>query len=671
MPVLGLIFLRHATTRFHLVGEEVKKTLPARGGVMRPLNSDDFKARAAIFLPAQARYDYLVTLPDSANIGEEINKAMGLIEDEVPMLRGALPKTYHRFDAALLARLLRIFNRDALRTATGDVFGRIYEYFLNKFAMTGAQEGGEFFTPPSLVRLIVNVIEPDHGNILDPACGSAGMAVQTGHFLEQRGTVPAHAITFYGQEKSETTVNLAKMNLAVHGLEGNVVIGNTYYEDIHGLVGQCDFVMANPPFNVDLIDPEKVKNDPRLFTSKKIPGISSKTKTVSNGNYLWMQYFYSYLNERGRAGFVMASSASDAGHGERQIRKEIIATGAVDVVIAIGTNFFYTRSLPCTLWFYDRGKPAERRDKTLMIDARSIYRVVTRKINDFSDEQLANITAIVWLYRGENDRYLRLVGDYLRQVDEQGAALPALFTPLDAPMTALLETLAQAAEAMGQDPDRDQEAVQELTAGVEVWREKRTEWAQAQAALWADLQKLRRDFAANAPTTNDAQQRSHAAWDTVVPRLKELQRETIHLVREMEALVEQAAKDLGAGKLTAWNNRDMREQQKTLAEARDAAVAGVKRLVYFLNQAGWLQSRFPDGVYADVLGLCKVVDSKTIPANDDSLTPGRYVGVAPIDFEDDDVFEEQIVLIHSELQKLNEEASSLASLIQSNIAELI
>jgi type I restriction enzyme M protein len=226
-PVLGLIFLRHATTRFNLVAAEIAQDLPSRGGKMRALRSDDFTERAAIYLPEKARYDYLVALPESEDIGKAINDAMGLIEEEVELLRGALPKTYTRFEPDLLRTLLRIFNRDALKTASGDVFGRIYEYFLNKFAMNQALPGGEVFTPPSLVRLIVNIIEPDHGIVFDPAVGSAGMFVQTGYFLRDRGTRPAEAVTFYGQEKSDSTVNLARMNMAVHGLEGRVVQGNT------------------------------------------------------------------------------------------------------------------------------------------------------------------------------------------------------------------------------------------------------------------------------------------------------------------------------------------------------------------------------------------------------------------------------------------------------------
>ena len=354
MPVLGLIFLRHAYNRFQKVKIEVEKDLPVhpqRG--RRPVTKKDFEERNAMFLPEKSQFDYLVSLPESADTGEAIDNAMKLIEDEYDNLKGVLPKNFSIFSKDLLRELLRIFNKEVLQKAEGDLFGKIYEYFLNKFAMTGAQEGGEFFTPMSLVQTIVNVIEPDHGIVFDPACGSAGMFVQTGYFIESEGLKPAEKVTFFGQEKAELNTKLAKMNLAVHGLEGKIVEGNTFYEDKHSLVGGADFVMANPPFNVDGVDKAKdaVKKDPRLILDGKV-----NLPKNDNANYLWIQYFYNYLKPTGRAGFVMASSASDAGHSEKEIREKLVKTGAVDVMMAIGNNFFYTRSLPCTLWFFDRGK---------------------------------------------------------------------------------------------------------------------------------------------------------------------------------------------------------------------------------------------------------------------------------------------------------------------------
>ena len=323
MPVLGLIFLRHAYNRFLIVKSEIEKDLPKRGGKPRPVKKNDFTRKAALFLQDKSQFDYLLNLPDDRDKGRAVIEAMDAIEQDYDSLKGILPKEYHIFENDLLSRLLKIFNDQDLREATGDVFGHIYQYFLDKFAAQGAIDNGEFFTPPSLVQTIVNVIEPDHGLVLDPACGSGGMFVQSSHFIERLGKKTHEAVTFKGQEKTATTIRIAKMNLAVHGLEGNILEGNTFYQDHHNLRGKCDFVMANPPFNTDGVDSEKVKGDPRLPFG--LPGVNKK-KEVSNGNYLWISYFYSYLNNPGRAGFVMSSQASSAGNDEMKVRQKIACT---------------------------------------------------------------------------------------------------------------------------------------------------------------------------------------------------------------------------------------------------------------------------------------------------------------------------------------------------------
>ena len=480
---------------------EIEKSLPVhptRG--VRPMTKNDFLDAKAIYLPDNSRWDTIVDLPDSSDLGEYLNEAMRNIESEYEDLLGVLPKSYNLFEKELLQRLIRIFNDEALDDMPGDAFGQIYEYFLNKFAMSGAQEGGEFFTPPSLVKTIVNIIEPDHGIVFDPAAGSAGMFVQTAHFIEEEGFDAAQKVTFYGQEKTNTNTKLAKMNMAVHGLDGDIVQGNTFYEDKHELVGKCDFVMANPPFNVDGVDKNKdsVKNDARLPF-----GLPNN----DNANYLWIQYFYSYLNATGRAGFVMASSGSDAGHSEKLIRKEIIDTGAVDVMVSIGNKFFYSVTLPCALWFFDRSKENDevRKDQVLMLDLRNVYRKVSSKIHDFTQEHLDNIHAIVGLYRGDNTLYKKLVRKY--------------------------------------------------------------------------------------------------------------------------------------------------KSDKNVIELE------------------WLTSRFADGEYVDVLGLCKIADRTEIADNDYSLTPGRYVGVEDQMDHDFDYVTEMGV-IKNELQELNTDSSRLAKQIQINLKEL-
>lgn len=396
-PILGLVFLRFAQNLYEQKKTAIEAGIPTGPRGKRALTIEDFMAAGAMMLKPEAQYDYLASLPEGKDIAEAINNAMRLIEADYTDLQGILPKNYQEFESDLLRELVRVFNKDAVRKATGDVFGRIYEYFLMKFSMqgAGAQEGGEFFTPPSLVQLIVNFIEPDHGVILDPACGSGGMFVQTGYFVQEHTRKSVNeAIKCYGMELKTNNAKLAKINLAIHGIEGKIIETNSFYTDPHSLVGKCDFVMANPPFNVNKVDKDKdyVKNDPRLPFG---------TPKADNGNYLWIQYFHSYLNERGRAGFVMASSATDAGHSEKEIRRQLVETGDVDCIVAVGNNFFYTRSLPCHVWFYDKGKRKENRDKILMLDARNVYRKVTTTINDFSEDQLEGLTAIIKLYRGE------------------------------------------------------------------------------------------------------------------------------------------------------------------------------------------------------------------------------------------------------------------------------
>ena len=441
MPVLGVIFLRQASNRFDAALAAIQADQEAGLSPKRPLKQADFKRRRALMLPPQAHYTHLLTVASSPHIGKALVDAMNAIEAEFEPLLYQLPKEYDQFDARLLEDLLRAFDTEELKSATGDMFGRIYEYFLMKFAMQGAQDNGEFFTPPSLVQMIVNFIEPNHGVVADLACGSGGMFVQSSHFIEHDGLDTMARVTFYGQEKTPSTIRLAKMNLAVHGLEGDIRAANTFYEDEHRLPGgkplwgNCDFMMANPPFNVDMVDATRVKDDRRLPFG--LPGIS-KGKHVGNANYLWISYFHSYLSPKGRAGFVMSSQDSSAGHGEAEVRRKLVETGDVDVMVAIRPNFFYTRTVPCELWFYDRGKPAERRGTVLMLDARQVFRKVTRKIYDFSPEQLANLTAVVWLYRGQTARFEALVAKHLQsavaaaQACFSGEAEPGVAAPLQA-----------------------------------------------------------------------------------------------------------------------------------------------------------------------------------------------------------------------------------------------
>lgn len=522
MPVLGLIFLRYAYSRFKLVEQEILKDRPMRGGRVLPVEQSDFAEKSALFLPKEAQYNYLVNLPANIpeqgltgiednplnSLGEVVNNAMELVEQQSEQLQGVLPKDYTIFSDELLGELLRIFNNDALDDVGGDVIGRIYEYFLNKFAKNVAQDDGVFFTPKSLVKMIVNVLEPSHGVLLDPACGSGGMFVQTGDFVNHAGMIANNTMTFYGQEKVEYNAKLCLMNMAVHGLTG-----------------------------------------------------VNKAKEIGNANYLWVSYFYSYLNEHGRAGFVMASSATDSQGKDKDIREKLIQTGHVDVMMSVGNNFFYTKSLPCSLWFLDKGKPEHLLDTVLFIDARNYYTVVDRTQNEWSDWQLKNLNAIVWLYRGEVDKYKVLLAEYHAELAD----------------------------------DRP--------------------FAEIQAALEQNVQAKR---------------------------------------EEAKAAVEAAP----------------RKERKATQEKFDKELEALSEKLTVAKEAVWLTEKFGEGVYQDIPGLCKVASRDTIlNEKGASLTPGAYVGVAPV--EDDGVdFAQRMKEIHKELLELQAESNRLMETISKNLEEM-
>ena len=388
IPVLGLIFLRYADQKF----AAAQKELEGKGTGRRQIGRSDYQAKGVLFLPNAARFQKLLQKPEGANIGQAINDAMRAIEGDNPDLKDVLPKTYNRLENSSLVELLKIMASIPM-DIEGDAFGKIYEYFLGKFAMAEGQKGGEFFTPTAIVKLIVEILEPFHGRIFDPACGSGGMFVQSARFVEEHKKNPSSEISIYGQERVAETVRLNKMNLAVHGLAGDIRQGNTYYEDLHNSPGKFDFVLANPPFNVDRVDKDRLKDDPRFpFGLPK----------VDNANYLWIQIFYSALSKNGRVGFVMANSAADARASELEIRKQLIQDRSVDVMVAVGPNMFYTVTLPCMLWFFDRGKKGtERQDKVLFLDARHIYNQIDRAHREFTQQQIEFLANIVRLYRGD------------------------------------------------------------------------------------------------------------------------------------------------------------------------------------------------------------------------------------------------------------------------------
>lgn len=651
MPVLGLIFLKHSDSRFKEAKEQIEANRPVHPerGVL-PATKAEFLARKVLYLPPSARFEYLASLPEEEDICKRLDDAMRLIEEENPVLAGVLPKEFHKLPAEVLHELIRGFMKDEVKDLKGDALGRIYEYFLGNFAMNGAQEGGEFFTPVSLVQTIVNVIEPDHGIVLDPAAGSAGMFVQTGHFIEDKNLQPEMRVRFYGQEKTELNTRLARMNMAVHGLEGDIQEANSFYENRFELVGKCDFVMANPPFNVDSVDKKKIVNDTRLPF-----GIPKN----DNANYLWIQYFYSYLNETGKAGFVMAASASDAGHSEREIRKQLVKTGAVDVMISIGTNFFYTVTLPCTLWFFDRGKENDenRNGKTLMIDARPIFRVVTRKINDFSPEQLTNITSIVHLYRGEHENFKQTVGKYFNEVVESLASISTAQNAFNETATEIISSL----KPMGSIHEDLTELCNSLSLSTinEFAKQFELHWNIIQSELpkidglytrYEVLEKFCGDIEVGA-----------SVFDELLKTLESFFDDVKKLIKSGEIIQKS---------IPGWKTTEVKKKLETLKSQKIDLMEVFSRVRYFLDQIEWLKNRFPEGIYQDIPGLCKIVTLDEIKSNDYSLTPGRYVGVAPQQ-ADKINFMSRLKSIYEELMILNQDAHSLSNQIQQRISELV
>jgi type I restriction enzyme M protein len=663
MPIMGLLFLRHATNRYYEALAAIEADKAAGKMRDRALVEADFRRRRALMLPEAARYDVLLEMPKDGKLGAALTAAMEAVEDHFPPLAGQLPKDYERFDDELLESMMRKFDTEALRTASGDVFGRIYEYFLAEFSKQGAHDNGEFFTPPSIVQTIVNVIEPDHGIVFDPACGSGGMFVQSSHFIEDAGQDTMKRVTFYGHEKNETTAKLAQINLAVHGLQGTIRAGNeaiTYYKDPHELDGKCDFVMANPPFNVDEVDAEKVKGDKRLPFG--LPGVN-KAKKVSNANYLWLSYFYSYLNENGRAGVVMSSQASSSGRDEAVVRQKLVETGAVDVMIDIRGNFFYTRTVPCQLWFFDRAKErdAARRDHVLMLDARNIYRKISRAIYDFSPEQQKNIAAIVWLYRGQTERFLKLVETYLAQALAEGAATAAPLAAFEETLGKLID-LAEPFATDARDPDPLAETWEDLTT--------------AQATLSADIEAFDAEVAARVAEWADAA-RDNAGFNAAREALHDMAERCRDLTKQIDLaaklagrVIDTAVKEIDARASDLWSKAEVNRARKALEGARAGAVEALRTARYFVKQADWLQERFPEARLRDVEGLVKRVNRTDIEAHDWSLTPGRYVDVAPEEVDEDFDFEEALRSIHIDLKGLNDEAADLAARIARNFEEL-
>lgn len=663
-PVLGLIFLKFADNKYRQHEAAIlAEYQQLKGGRREKKLSDIAIERCGFYLPDHARYGHLLDLPEKEDIANALKKAMQAIEEYKPELAGVLPQDeYFRLtrseqNKGMPQRLLKIF-ADIPADAGGDLFGKIYEYFLSNFALSEGQGGGEFFTPRSVVKLMVEIIEPHGGKVYDPACGSAGMFVQSAEFIAaHRADVAGqgHAedsIYVYGQEKTLETVKLAKMNLAVNGLRGTVIQANTYLEDPHNSLGQFDYVMANPPFNVDDVAVAAVEKDPR-FNTYGIPRNKTKLKkaeegkeTVPNANYLWINLFATSLKPQGRAALVMANSASDARHSEADIRRALIEANLIYGMLTMPSNMFYTVTLPATLWFFDKAKTDER---LLFIDARNVFTQIDRAHREFSDEQVANIAIISQLHKGRRDRFLALVDHYFA---EGVASLNAHQTRVDGLCAQLFEAL--------DDPAHRQTVTDFKTQ-------------------WKGLAKLRQRFAtyldtlpsealaasdASLSAHNTAQHQLHAVF---VPFFAALHTDLKALDKTLRLLEKQQLEAAQAEGKRGTTER----KTKALKTALDTLHTEVKDTELWFTHIQWLQARFPQAQYEDVTGLCKLATRSEVAEQDWSLNPGRYVGVV---IEEDGKTEEEFISglleMNAELAKLNTEARVLEDVIAGNVALL-
>lgn len=662
-PVLGLIFLKFADINYRrheeAILEEHQKLQSTRRE--KPLHEIAI-AKCGFYLPDHARYSYLLNLPESQDIAKAIEQAMEAIEQYKPELQGSLPKDeYYRLTRTQETRLMPF---DLLRQfdnipddATGDVFGQIYEYFLGKFAMSEGQGGGEFFTPRSVVRLMVEIIEPHGGSVFDPACGSGGMFVQSAQFIEKHREVfeaqgEDTSVFVSGQEKSSETVKLARMNLAVNGLRGQIMQGISYYDDHFKSLGKFDYVLANPPFNVDEVSLSGVEKDLRFNTygipRKKTKAAKSEQgkETVPNANYLWINLFATSLKEPsdsspgGRAGLVMANSASDARHSEADIRQTLIENNLIYGMLTLPSNMFYTVTLPATLWFFDKGKTDER---ILFIDARNIFTPIDRAHREFSEEQIQNIAMISRLHKGRSDEFVALIDRYFAQGMERLAENQQQVAPVAEQLLAVLD---------------DEAGKGAVTSLVDSWGGLET-----LHQAWADYQK-QHDDKAPVDKKNSAQQALRATFEPFFTALHDNLKQIDKAVRRHEKTLGEAAQQAGKRQSA---DRATRQLKTALEELHKE----VKNSESSFGHIQWLQERFPKAKYEDVTGLCKLASLDEIKEQDYSLNPGRYVGVV---IEEDGKTEEEfiadVLCLNSQLATLDEASRELSRVVKQNIHTL-
>ncbi len=652
-PVLGLIFLKFADNNYRRHEAEIHAEYTKLKGSRREKKISDIAIeKCGFYLPDHARYEHLLNLPEEKNIAKALKEAMKAIEEYKPELEGVLPKDEYaaltRTDKTIPQQLLRTF-ADIPTDTTGDLFGQIYEYFLSEFARSEGQKGGEFFTPRSVVRLMVEIIEPHGGKVFDPACGSGGMFVQSAQFIaEHRKELKGSESGVYvcGQEKTRDTVNLAKMNLAVNGLRGEIKQANTYYEDPYQSFGAFDYVLANPPFNVDDVSLSSVEKDKR-FNTYGIPRNKSKVKkadegkeTVPNGNYLWINLFATSLKDKGRAALVMANSASDARHSEADIRKTLIEQNLIYAMLTLPSNMFYTVTLPATLWFFDKAKTD---DKILFIDARNIFTQIDRAHREFSEEHIQNIAIISQLHKGRREKFVQLIDRYFAAGMQRLVENKTNVEPVSAQLLEVLDD-AGGKQAVG-------ELVQQW-AGLAKLKTRYTQYQEKYADETAVDKK------------NKAQQQLREAFDPFFAALHEGLKRLDKVVRQHEKRqAEQAQAD---GKRATPDRKT-----RALQTALKALHTEVKNAEIFYQHIHWLQERFPKAEYEDVTGLCKLASPADVQEQDYSLNPGRYVGVV---IEEDGKTEEEFIadllLASDAVSKLTTGARKLEKIITQNIRQL-
>tara|TARA_R110002096_G_scaffold392677_3_gene587646 strand:- start:2188 stop:4317 length:2130 start_codon:yes stop_codon:yes gene_type:complete len=652
VPVLGLIFLKFADNKYSQNEAEIYKTYTAEKGTRIERSIDKIAiATCGFYLPEGARFDYLLNLPGDQSLATALRKAMeGIEQYQDAKFQDVLPtEAYFEIEkkkADILPQLLKSFS-DIPQDASGDVFGKIYEYFLGKFALSEGQKGGEFFTPTSVVRFIVEVIEPYKGKIYDPACGSGGMFVQSATFIREANR-DLNDIYVCGQEFMGETVRLAKMNLLVNNLRGEVMETNSYESDPYESYEAFDYVMANPPFNVKSVKESTVKNDQRFYTYGLPKNKGKKDDKISDANYLWISLFATSLNKKGRAGFVMPNSASDARNSEYDIRKNIVDSGIVDCMVSMPSNMFFTVTLPATLWFFDKAKvQTDRKDKILFIDARNVYRQIDRAHREWTEENQQNLAAIVRLYRGETNRYLELVNQYIQKADKASdAILPHkehLVKQLNTTI-ANLRAYAKATRSEKRTPAK-KKALEEAGYYNALENYKRTT-AEANAIVLSNLLHPIN----KTPLENDAQLEvtNHLKWN--VTQNKNDNKALKKDVKSVIKLWKIADKNAKLKNDKQWSINHLSRADKPLEDALQVYIEAIEKEAYWVEQIAWLQERFPDAIYKDIIGLCKLADKDEYANEQDySLNSGRYVGV---EIEDDKITKKEFTKRITEKREL-------------------